>query len=619
MAAGASDGAQSRVHSEEMVPVEEFQDEEDEEEQVEGWDDWETDEDESESSYFCLFCEARFVSSDDLFAHCRAEHSFDFHAIRRDLELDFYGCFKLINYVRAQVAKNRCRSWDDRRNWDDDSYLKPFMPDDALLRSLPSDDEGEEYSPIANKEELIKELMCENDISDICTVDGDLDSLSFEVDSLNIDGVNQSQATIENGYQDNLVQTTTANGVPLKQDVGTSQTVCKDKRLRVHFSNASARNIKSVNEDYFGSYGSFGIHREMISDKVRTETYRNALTNNPSLLNGATVLDVGCGTGILSLFAAQAGASKVIAVDASEKMATVASQIARDNGLLLERRQNGDSNECSGVISVVQGMIEELDTAIQVPPNSIDVLVSEWMGYCLLYESMLSSVIYARDHWLKPGGAILPDIATIFVAGFGKGATSFPFWENVYGFDMSTIGREVVDDAAKLPIVDVVDSRDIVTETARLKSFDLATMKREEMDFTSSIELQQRADISGDSLDPTSGVTWCYGIVLWFDTPFSSRFCKESPYTLSTSPYSPKTHWYQTIFTFSEPIALASSDAGDDSAAPIGTERCPALKVGARISIGRAVVHRSIDISLEIAALGVNGRRRSLPVQIFNL
>lgn len=90
-----------------------------------------------------------------------------------------------------------------------------------------------------------------------------------------------------------------------------------------------------------------------------------------------------------------------------------APQIAKDNGLLLERRQNGGSNECSGVISVVQGMIEELDTAIQVPPNSIDVLVSEWMGYCLLYESMLSSVIYARDHWLKPGGAILPDIATI--------------------------------------------------------------------------------------------------------------------------------------------------------------------------------------------------------------
>ena len=62
---------------------------------------------------------------------------------------------------------------------------------------------------------------------------------------------------------------------------------------------------------------------------------------------------------------------------------------------------------------MVQGMIEDLDEIIQVPPNSIDILVSEWMGYCLLYESMLSSVLYARDRWLKHGGAIFPDIATI--------------------------------------------------------------------------------------------------------------------------------------------------------------------------------------------------------------
>lgn len=56
-------------------------------------------------------------------------------------------------------------------------------------------------------------------------------------------------------------------------------------------------------------------------------------------------------------------------------------------------------------------MVEELDKSIEY--HSIDVLLSEWMGYCLLYESMLSSVLFARDHWLKPGGAILPDTATI--------------------------------------------------------------------------------------------------------------------------------------------------------------------------------------------------------------
>lgn len=81
-------------------------------------------------------------------------------------------------------------------------------------------------------------------------------------------------------------------------------------------------------------------------------------------------------------------------------------QIAKENGLLW-------NNSLTGVIEVVQGMVEELDGTRNIQPNSVDVLISEWMGYCLLYESMLSSVLLARDKWLKPGGAILPDTATM--------------------------------------------------------------------------------------------------------------------------------------------------------------------------------------------------------------
>ena len=50
----------------------------------------------------------------------------------------------------------------------------------------------------------------------------------------------------------------------------------------------------------------------MFALQVRTEAYRDALLGNPALLQGATVLDVGCGTGILSMFAAKAGAAQVI-------------------------------------------------------------------------------------------------------------------------------------------------------------------------------------------------------------------------------------------------------------------------------------------------------------------
>ena len=70
----------------------------------------------------------------------------------------------------------------------------------------------------------------------------------------------------------------------------------------------------------------------MIQDKVRTSTYASFIFKNPDIFRDAVVLDVGCGTGILSLFAAQAGAKRVIGVDASE-IAMQAEKIVKANGL----------------------------------------------------------------------------------------------------------------------------------------------------------------------------------------------------------------------------------------------------------------------------------------------
>ncbi|KAJ0263883.1 protein arginine N-methyltransferase 3 [Hirschfeldia incana] len=568
------------------------------------WGDWEeaADKDDDgcfESDFVCLFCDSRFVSCDLLFDHCRLSHGFDFHGVRKELKLDFYASFKLINYIRSQVAENK--SWsgealqkcqlkakDVNFPWDEEKYLKPFWQEDSLLYSFADDEEEEEGEEEGlDREDLIEDLRKLGDLSIV-------DDEAIGESSVSNNGKCKDVSLVSDCRD---LGQSSADGLVVNGK-GKEPGVC-DGRL-------VGRNIRKVNENYFGSYSSFGIHREMISDKVRTESYRDALLKNPSLMSGSVVMDVGCGTGILSLFAAQAGASRVIAVEASEKMAKVATKIAKDNKVF-------NDNEHNGVLEVANSMVEELEKTIKIQPQSVDVLVSEWMGYCLLYESMLSSVLYARDRWLKPGGAILPDTATMFVAGFGKGATSLPFWEDVYGFDMSSIGKEVLEDTARFPVVDVVEARHLVTQAALLQTFDLATMKPDEVDFTATA-----------TLEPTESETearLCHGVVLWFDTGFTDRFCKENPTVLSTSPYTPPTHWSQTVLTFQEPILVAPASvlSGDDRRGAVGTKECPASSIHLRVSVARASEHRSIDVSLEATGVSLKGQKRRWPVQIFNL
>ena len=85
------------------------------------------------------------------------------------------------------------------------------------------------------------------------------------------------------------------------------------------------------------------------------------ITSLKSLLRRPVNADVGCGTGILSLFAARAGAKKVYAVECSN--------IVDQARMIVER------NGYSEVIEVIRGKMED----IELPVLKVDIIVSEWM------------------------------------------------------------------------------------------------------------------------------------------------------------------------------------------------------------------------------------------------
>uniref|UniRef100_A0A1I8F1M4 type I protein arginine methyltransferase n=1 Tax=Wuchereria bancrofti TaxID=6293 RepID=A0A1I8F1M4_WUCBA len=276
-----------------------------------------------------------------------------------------------------------------------------------------------------------------------------------------------------------------------------------------------AYNEMTSKDYYFDSYAHFGIHEEMLKDEVRTITYRNAIYHNKHLFKDKVVMDVGSGTGILSMFAAKAGARRVIAIEFSN-MATQSKQIVKDNNL-------------ENIIEVIHGKVEDVK---ELPDGieKVDVIISEWMGYCLFYESMLNTVIYARDKWLKSDGALFPDKAKLFLCAIEDRQykeDKINWWDNVYGFNMSSIRRVAITE----PLVDVVDHAQVVTNNCLICDVDLYTVKVEDLTWTNNFSLRiTRND-------------YVQALVTFFTVEFSKCHKRTG---FSTGPDCQYTHWKQT-------------------------------------------------------------------------
>ncbi|XP_041669520.1 protein arginine N-methyltransferase 6 [Cheilinus undulatus] len=280
---------------------------------------------------------------------------------------------------------------------------------------------------------------------------------------------------------------------------------------------------------YFDSYSDVTIHEEMIADHVRTNAYRMAILRNSESIRGKVVLDVGAGTGVLSMFCVQAGARRVFAVEACS-IAEQAASIVRQNGM-------------EDQIQVIRGSVETVDL-----PEQVDVIVSEWMGYALLHESMLNSVLHARDKWLKPGGLILPNKAELYISPISDPVLEdrLSFWFTVkdrYGVDMSTM----FDFARKCIMnsdisVTSVHVEDVLSHPARFAELDL-----------NSVTVDDLRSVTGNFTCRSFGSAAVSGFCVHFTVTFP---CPDRPLVLSTSPSTSETHWKQAVLYLDAPVEV---------------------------------------------------------------
>ena len=285
--------------------------------------------------------------------------------------------------------------------------------------------------------------------------------------------------------------------------------------------------MENKKDYYFNSYSSYYIHEQMLKDKIRTGTYRDAILKNPEVFKDKIVLDIGSGTGILSIFAAKAGAKHVYGIEFAD-IADYANEIIKKNKL-------------SDKITIIKSKVED----VKLPVDKVDIIISEWMGYFLLYESMLDTVLLARDKWLQKDGYMLPDHATITLAGIEDTdykRSKINFWENVYNVDMSCFKNAVIGE----PLVEVCPKKLINSSSCRILDIDLYTVKKEDLDFSSTYEITFTRDNDRFS-----------GLVAWFDTGFTKL---NNKFNLTTSPYHTSTHWSQTIFYTKNDLRVNKGD-----------------------------------------------------------
>jgi protein arginine N-methyltransferase 1 len=252
------------------------------------------------------------------------------------------------------------------------------------------------------------------------------------------------------------------------------------------------------------------VHRGLLQDESRTNAFREAIRR--VVTPDSVVLDLGTGSGILALFAAEAGARRVFAVDATHS-ADLASFLTRQLGFA-DRIQ----------------VFHEHSTNVELPERA-DILVTETLGAFGFDEQILSSVIDARARLLTPDAILIPSRVDLYLVPVDDASIyeqRVSWWNGKpYGFDFSPLAVF----ASNILFVGSVGSASFLAPPAMVIESDLTSV-----------------DISGRAHFTAARAGTIYGFTGWFRATLADG--------IEVSNEAPGSHWEHVFLPLQTPIAV---------------------------------------------------------------
>ena len=262
-------------------------------------------------------------------------------------------------------------------------------------------------------------------------------------------------------------------------------------------------------------------HVPMMNESHRNDAYYEGIKT--AVKPGQLVLEIGAGSGLLSMMAAKLGATQVVACEAEPLVAKTATEIVKSNGF-------ADTVTILSKISYDVAVGKDL-------PEKADVLIHEIFDSAIIGEHVLPAIEDAKKRLLKPDALIVPHAASIMIALMGgEAAGQYLRVESSHSFDLShfnSIASKKIpfyrEDIALTPMSTPVDA------------FRFDFMNQDSFPAEHKI-LELTATAEGP----------CYGVVQWIRIELDTTTTWENPPTDIRS----TTAWQRTIYRFDQPLQL---------------------------------------------------------------